>query len=177
MDNEHLNICFHFNVMTWNFSFLTMILEMQRDVQDALCSYHTSTAGVSRCFFRHFPTARYTACLAQHCFKAYRELSATLINVSAPPLPQTGGYGLSPGLHIPHLPSFLLRFSGNPLLLICHLLYLPFLFPNSQFYPFPTHKHEKQSSCSSKKMVQRSKPLQNATVIGKESLLSSHIMF
>lgn len=107
MDNEHLNICFHFNVMTWNFSFLTMILEMQRDVQDALCSYHTSTAGVSRCFFRHFPTARYTACLAQHCFKAYRELSATLINVSAPPLPQTGGYGLSPRLHIPHLPSFL----------------------------------------------------------------------
>lgn len=69
---------------------------MQRDVQDALCSYYTSTAGVSRCFFRHFPTAQYTACLAQHSFKAYQELSASLIDVSAPSLPQTGGYSKVP---------------------------------------------------------------------------------
>lgn len=109
----------------------------------------SSTAWVSRCFFLPSPTAwGYTACLVHHYFKVNQVLSPTLINISAISLPQTREYVPSPRLPFSHLPFFLLNVSRKNSLLDMHSHYFSFLFPASQFYPFITHKYEKQSSCS-----------------------------
>lgn len=57
----------------------------------------------------------------------------------------------------PRLLFFFPSFGGNDL--ICHSLPLPLLSPTSQFYPFLTHKHEKQHACSWKHSPQQGLPV------------------